>query len=532
MLKVRNIPLQEAGVLNRLLKDYINRKPELRDLYAAYPDLQGFGDWLKTTNYSFIDRGRLGSLLEKQAGTVENSSPQTLANIQMLQAKETYTVTTGHQLCLFTGPLYFIYKIFSAIVLSEKLKAAFPGNNFVPLYWMATEDHDFEEINHFIVGGKKITWQSGQTGAVGHFKTAELKALMPQIRSALGISASSKELITLFERAYLQHDNLALATRYLVNELFGQYGLVTIDGDDAGFKQQFTQEFNSDIFEQKPWDLVKQGSSALTNLDYHVQVNAREINCFYLEPGSRTRIEKNGNDFVLVGTDKRFTEAQLREAIISAPERISPNVVLRPLYQQKILPNIAYVGGPGELAYWLEFRAMFDHYVIPYPVLVPRTSVSLVNHNTAKTIQKLNLPASAIFQPAGDILLQLQKELHGVFALEEEESQLRKLFASILSKTQKIDPTLDGKVNADLQRSLNTLESIAGKTNRAIRRKMEDQQRMIRNMQQELMPGGIPQERVENFSGFYLLWQRELFEVLRQCCDPLSLQLFLVGDTV
>src|SRR5690606_31940934 len=168
----------------------------------------------------------------KQSESVKNTSEFSIKNIELLKSEKTFTVTTGHQLCLFTGPSYFIYKIISTINLAEELKKEFPVYDFVPVYWAASEDHDFEEINHFHLFGKKLEWKSEQSGAVGNFKTKKLETLLPALEEALGKSKNSDYLISLFKNAYLQHQNLADATRFIVNELFGEYGLVTIDGND------------------------------------------------------------------------------------------------------------------------------------------------------------------------------------------------------------------------------------------------------------------------------------------------------------
>lgn len=520
MFKQHNIDFKSSGVLNTLVMEYLSKNPKLRPFYSYSPDKEGFSQLLKTDLYKQLDRKKLSQILQAQHLLVTNGTEASALNIEKLNQAKTLTVTTGHQLCLFTGPLYFIYKIFSTINLAEKLKQEFPDFDFVPVYWMASEDHDFEEVNHFNAVGKTITWKSEQSGAVGDFKTDELQSLLPQIKALLGRSENSDFLITLFENAYLKHKTLSDATRFLVNELFGAYGLVVLDGNDKGFKEQFKEEFKNDLFSHTAFDLVNQSIKELGDNNYHAQVNPRSINCFFIEAGVRTRIEKQGDTFNLVGTKRNFTKAELETIVETSPESISPNVVLRPLYQQKILPNIAYVGGPGELAYWLEFKRMFDSHGILFPILMPRNFVTVIDKATSTKIEKLHLSAEELYSSEQDLIKHIQIKQNAVFDLNVEKEKLSAEYTKLLEKVSSIEKTLSGSVSAELKRSLNGLERITGKTNRAIRRKFETESRQIAEVKQHLFPSQVPQERVDNFSGLYLNFGKHLFDALKDKLDP------------
>ncbi|MBK7818598.1 MAG: bacillithiol biosynthesis BshC [Sphingobacteriaceae bacterium] len=252
------------------------------------------------------------SLLQ-QAQAVTNTSKESLANISQLGNTNCFTVTTGHQLCLFTGPLYFIYKIISTINLSEWLNKNFPDKKFVPVYWMASEDHDFEEVNHAFVYGKKIEWKSDEKGAVGSFKTKSIGSVISELETVLGPGENSEELISLFKNAYLNHDSLDKATRFLVNELFGQYGLVIADGNDKTLKQELKALIKKDIFENIPAKKANETIAYLQTKKYSVQVNPRDINCFYLDEKGRYRIEKTGDSYSLIGANKIFSKSELEK---------------------------------------------------------------------------------------------------------------------------------------------------------------------------------------------------------------------------
>ena len=160
----------------------------------------------------------------------------TTENINSLENEETFTITTGHQLNLFTGPLYFLYKIISTINLTETLTEQFPNQRFVPVFWMATEDHDFEEINYFNFKEEKVTWDRPNGGAVGRFSLEGLQEVHANFSQQLGDTKNAIFLSQLFKKAYVSHSNLADATRYIANELFKSYGLVILDADDQRLK--------------------------------------------------------------------------------------------------------------------------------------------------------------------------------------------------------------------------------------------------------------------------------------------------------
>jgi len=530
MLQVQSTAFKTSGVLNTLLHDYLEREPRLNSFYSHFPDLAGFRALIASQPYQDFNRQRLSDILLAQAQSVKNTSDASLAAIKRLARPGAFTVTTGHQLCLFTGPLYFIYKIFSTINLAEELSKEFPDHDFVPVYWMATEDHDFEEINHFHVGDEKIQWQSGQAGAVGDFSTDGLHTLLPELRKALGQSERSKELLDLFERSYSQHQNLADATRYLVNELFRDEALVIIDGNDAEFKKQFVTELEEDLFQHTAFDLISKTSTQLESAGYHVQVHAREINSFYLEPQSRNRIVEEGANYRILNTDQVFSKEALRHLLQEHPERFSPNVVLRPLYQQKILPNLAYVGGPGELAYWLEFKAFFESQAVQFPILMPRNFATIFSAKADKKIEQLKLDRQDFFSPDTTLLKMLQERIHGHFDVSAEEEQLRHVYAGLLQRAINIDKSLENSIQAELQKHLNRLEAISARVSRAQRRKMEEELSAIQYVRASIYAGTVPRERHDNFASYYLQYGPEFFKTIKTAANPLLLRHLLLFE--
>lgn len=522
MFQTSHISFGTSKALNPLVFDYIQQKEDIKNLSAFFPDKNGFEKAITSILYTDLDREKLISILNSQAKLVTNTSEKTNNNITLLKNKNSFTITTGHQLCLFTGPLYFIHKIFSAINLAEELNKLFPSSTFIPVYWMASEDHDFEEVNHFNVFGKNLKWESTQSGAVGNFKTKELESILSSFKDVIGTNENSNYLINLFGKSYLQHENLADATRFLVNELFGKYGLVVVDGNDTEFKQQCKTLFKKDIFENISVQQVTKTIEHLTNLNYKVQVNPRDINCFYIDSGLRGRIEKNGANYKVNGSNISFTETELEQLIEQTPEKISPNVVLRPVYQQQILPNIAYVGGPGEIAYWLQYKNMFDALNVNFPILVPRSFVTIIDKNTASKISKLGFKGEDIFKEENELINEFQEKNNNVFELEQEQAELIKLYNSIKEKISGVDKTLVNSVSAEEQKTVKSFEALVQKANKALKQRSETEINQVKQVKQKLFPNGIPQERIDNFSTLYANNGPDLFDVLKSAINPLD----------
>lgn len=500
--------LKNTGLFSSLFEDYINQSSQVKPFYNHHINKTDFSAYLDNNKFDYLNRPVLVKALLSQANLVSNTSSTSLGNIQLLENNNTFTITTGHQLCLFTGPLYFIYKIASTINLCQSLKEKFTDKNFVPVYWMASEDHDFEEINHANVFGKKVIWNSTQKGSVGEFSTEGLQEVIAELKTILGDNEKANEILSVFEKAYINHTNLADATRYLVNELFGDYGIIILDGNDSELKQLFKEEFKKDIFENTSYQLVSETITELQK-NYSAQVTPREINIFYKEKGLRERIEKQGERFVVLNTEISFSKEEIEKIIENAPEKLSPNVVLRPLYQQKILPNIAYVGGPGELAYWLEYKTMFEAFNILLPILMPRNFVMLLDKGTQNKLQKLNLTINEAFKDGEELVKQFIKTQHNDINLEEAKKQLAEIYASITETVNIIDKSLVGTTEAEKQKAINGISTIEQKINRALKQKSETDVNQIWSIKEKLFPKNHPQERYDNFSMYYTKYGKE-----------------------
>ena len=516
------ISYQNSGYFTPIMNDYLGQKAELRDLYHRFPTLDNFGKQIKEKeqNFNLEHRKVLVSALKQQYSKVD-ASLLTRQNIDLLGDSKTFTVTTGHQLNLFTGPLYFLYKIISTINLTKELKAKHPENNFVPVYWMATEDHDFEEINYFNFKGKKFRWNRESSGAVGRLSTKGLEDVLEIFKLEAGNGKNAQNLTELFEKTYLESDNLAEATRYLANELFGSYGLVIIDGDAKDLKREFIPLVKKELLHQTSFTKVSETIQNFGN--YTVQVNPREINLFYLDENLRERIIPEDGKYLINNTSLSFTEAEILSELEKNPQKFSPNVIMRPLYQEVILPNLCYIGGGGEIAYWLELKSFFDAAEVTFPILLLRNSALLASEKQAKKADKLNLSWIDLFLKQSALANKKIKELSEFpIDLNSQRKTLEKQFADLYEIAQKTDKSFSGAVKAQETKQLKGLANLEKRLLLAQKRKHSDELARITDLQDALFPFQSLQERQSNFSEFYLEIGDSLIEKLFEKLQPLE----------
>ncbi|MEJ7778469.1 MAG: bacillithiol biosynthesis cysteine-adding enzyme BshC [Daejeonella sp.] len=521
-MKVTYLNYSETNSFSPAIIRYLGSDPALDPFRSFSPDMEGFRKLLHVKkNHS--NRGALTRVLHEQYSQVPEPRSLVLENIDLLNQQSTFTVTTGHQLNIFTGPLYFIFKIVSTINLARELKANFPEKNFVPVYWMATEDHDFAEINHTYIAGKKITWDRNAEGATGRLDTKNIEQALKEYTATLGISEYAEDLKKIIVSAYIGNGNLTAATRELVNSLFGQYGLVILDADHPKLKQEFSAIIRDDIMHQNSCKHVTATNKKLDEMGIETQVNPREINFFYLKDGLRERIVLEGNGYHILNTEIRFTPEELEKEINQYPERFSPNVIMRPLYQEVILPNIAYVGGAAEIIYWLQLKANFDFYGIDFPVLILRNSALFTPDNLESKLSRLNLEFKDLFKGAEEIKKEwVLNHSNHVLNLSNEWKELGDIFEKIKLRTSKIDPTLSASTEAVKARLQKALKSLESKLIKAEKRNFSDAMSQIDSIKTKLFPRGGLQERTENFGLFYVKNGRQFIEALIKNFKPLD----------
>lgn len=505
------LPYRQAGYFTKIVLDYIDQAAAIRPFFTCPPSLQEIQKSINAREDRPAARKILVEELRKQYAPVP-STGKVAHHIESLLSPGTFTITTAHQNNIFTGPLYFIYKILHAIKLAAYLQESLPAYTFVPVFYMGTEDADLAELNHIHLNGEKLAWNTKQTGAVGRMKIdKEITRLITLMEGQLGVYPYGREITDLLKECYTESDTIQAATFRFVNALFGDYGLVVLLADNAALKRQMKDVFADDLLNQAASGIVENTVEKLRQAGYKAQASPREINLFYLEEDVRERIEKISDEHTdgwrVVNSDKRFTKEELLSKLDTHPERFSPNVILRGLYQETILPNIAFIGGGGEIAYWLQLKDLFDHYRVPFPVLVLRNSFMIVESKWRSKISKLGFTTEDFFLPEEELLNRLViKESSNEVKLNGSLPEIEQLYENLKKQAAAIDFTLVQHVNALQLKTVHRLQELEKKMLRAEKRKFTDEQRQIRSVRDHLFPGSGLQERYENISWYYAKW--------------------------
>jgi len=520
------ITWQNTNLLPALVKDYLANNPTIRHLYTHEPRIESIDAAIAARKTYTTDRKMLVEEITAQYSSIV-STDLVKSNIQALGNENTFTVTAAHQPALFLGPLFTLYKIAGTINLCQQLKARHPELNFVPVFWMGSEDHDMEELGNTVVNGTPLAWSVEAKGPVGRLDADLLKAPLEMLNN---ISANTAAL-TMLQDCLALSTTIGGFTQRMLSQLFGDYGLVVVNQDNVSFKHRFSVTMLEDIFEQTA---AKTLLNTIQFLDQHykVQVQPRDINIFYLSPGSRERIyfEEVTQTYRVNKLDKHWTAEALREELMAHPERFSPNVVYRPLLQEMVLPNLAFVGGSGELSYWLEYKDLFAHYRVPMPMLVMRNGAVLLPKSAVQKMDKLKITMQDLFVPLEALITRFVKaNTINDTSLADEQAQIAAIYATLADKAEAIDPTLKNSVGAEQQKVLSSLANLEAKLLKAEKRKQETAVTQVRHLHAVVFPEGVFQERVANFVPYY---SNDFIALLIRTMNPLlqDVKVMVPGD--
>ena len=525
---MEKISLKDSNYFSKLMLNYIDQDENLSELYNLFPIKENYIKQVKTKLENYNNRTILVEQIKQQLSGLDLSKKQQ-KNLKKLSEKNTVTITTGHQLNLFTGPIFFFYKILQVIKACKELNQEQDEINYVPIFWMATEDHDFEEINHFKHGDRNIHWSKKHGGPVGRLSTEGLKDVFESFLLILPNGTKKIQLQELIDQSYLSHDNLTDATRKLVHLLFKDYGLLFVDGDDKELKKLMISTFEKELIQQKSYQHVIPQNAKLEALGYSIQVNPREINLFYMkDDNSRERIvEENGTYFVN-NTSITFTQEEIIADLQQNPDKFSPNVILRPLYQETILPNVAYIGGGGEIAYWLQLKEMFTQFEIDFPLLVLRNSMLIRTEKQYEKQQKLNLTNEDLFSNSLIItkkrVMNLSEIAPKIPALEEE---LKSIFERLENLSGLTDSSFADMIQAQRTKQLKGFERIKKRLIHAEVKQNEDILRRIDELLTDLNQQNGLQERVKNFADFDYINLHYFIDFIADSLQPFEFEFII-----
>jgi bacillithiol biosynthesis cysteine-adding enzyme BshC len=525
------LPYKDTGYFSKLVTDYLAEKDELKPFYIFSPSKEGILQAIQQREQFPVNRQLLTKVLHHQYENLTRHE-KVEHNLALLNKENTYTICTAHQPNLATGYLYFIYKIIHAIKLAEELDKEYPDKNFVPVYYMGSEDNDLDELGTFRYDERKFTWDgAGQGGAVGRMKPKSLGSILDELFRIMGPPGENyDELRNILTKAYLHHDTIAQATQFLVNELFGRFGLIVIDPDDSELKSTFISVMKDDVLHQTAYGIV---SSTVEQLEAHYKSQAypRHINLFYLSDNIRERIEKNGDKWQVLNTGIIWTQKELLDAIEQTPERFSPNVILRGLFQEIILPDVAFIGGGAEVAYWLQLKDVFAHYKVFFPNIQLRQSVLWINKPGAQLREKLGLNIIDIFTKEIE-LIKSYVTRHSIndWHTNKEAEEFEKILSQLKEKAASVDVSLRASAEAALTKMRYQLQVLEKKMFRAEKKKMQGQLSRISRLKNSLFPNNGLQERIENFISYYLQYGPAYFDTLKEATRPFNASFLVIEN--
>jgi bacillithiol biosynthesis cysteine-adding enzyme BshC len=502
------------------IKQCINRPFDLTNFEGQIEEKKGFF----TTEKRHLLANEISKLYTRN--NLFNEKNKQL--IDSLRNSNTFTVTTGHQLSLYAGPLYFIYKILHTIKLSESLNMKYPAYNFVPIYWMASEDHDFEEIKTIQLFNEKYSWNSDQKGAVGSFSLKEFDDFKSSLNERF---SNDSEILQIINENYQEDDDLSSGTFKLVHQLFEKYNLLIIDANNKELKSSFSSIIKKDLTEKFSNKAVEKANQRLDEFELKKQIHSREINLFYIDPSNKRSRIIPYSDFYEID-HKKYTKEELLLLLEKHPERFSPNVVLRPLYQEYILPNLAYIGGAGEISYWLQLKNVFEEVNVPYPIIQVRNSIQIIEKSVLKKMEKLQLSTNDIFKSTATLkkeyLLTNSGEDLNFDDLDEMANQLTKNLEDAITK---VDGGLKGYAISEVTRFNKQLQGVKQKLIRQKKKLEEDSMQQIENIHDRLFPEGNLQERKLNVLQFFVKHGKEKFmDEVYQAIDPEENRLILLKE--
>ncbi len=520
-MKVFQIDYNRLGNWSHTDLAYLQHDPNLAPFYDYEPRLENFSRVIASRKTFPIDRPLLLAALKRQYKAIDHVLP---VSDEVILDEQTFTVTTAHQPVLFTGPLYHLYKIASTINLARQLKAQYPEQHFIPVFVLGAEDHDWEETNHYYLFGKRYQWERSASGSAGRLNLSGLDALIGEVQEILKNTPFGNEIYVILHNAFQQATTYAQFHQGLLISLFQEHGLVVFNMDDVELKRSFIPFLEKELIDQFSFRYVPETQAKLEKAGFKPQAYCRPINLFYMDDGIRERLDPTGDGGVIrVDSKISYTKEEILVELHAHPERFSPNVVIRPLFQEFILPNLAFVGGGGELAYWLERKSQFEAAGRHYPILVRRNSLLLIDESTSAQIEKAGLTWEDLLDDYDAIVKSfLLRQSGSNLDFEEEKKLIHDAYTTLAAKAQRIDPTLAIAILAEESKQSKSFEQLASRLLRAEKQNQETNLNRIKKVKEKLFPEGGLQERHDNMLSFYAIYGKDLLETLIRVCDPLQ----------
>ena len=524
---------------HNLFLDYLYEFENVQEYYKHdFRNKEGYLALFKSISESRKDKQLyLSSIIKSQYSSLQNVSGKTLKNIESIDDETTITIVTGQQLGILGGPLYTFYKILTAIRLANQFKELYNDFKFVPVFWLEADDHDFNEVrsinlfdieNQIInIGYKEEISDDDAKQSIGHINFDEsLNEFFNKFETGLKDSDFKNELVVKIKECYQVGRSFKQCFKELIFWLFDEYGLVILDPQDPQIKSLLKPIFKKEVndFALHTQKLI-QVSAKLEEV-YHAQVKVKPVNLFYHTDDGRYSVEPVEEIFKLRRKRKQFTKDEILTEIENSPQRFSPNVLLRPICQDYLLPTGFYIAGPSEIAYFAQVTPLYDFYDIVTPIVYPRSSATLLEKNVGAALEKYELTMNDVFLGLDELKEKVIAELSENNidnAFETASNEIDLTFDKLKENLFAIDKTLVDASARYRERVLSSINELKSKASKAQETKHETTIRQLTRISNLLYPLGNLQEREINFTYFYNKYGKDF---IRKIYDDISVNEF------
>lgn len=519
-METTKLHFNDTNLLRPLMHDYINQNEATKTLYQFAPEFDAIEKAIDVRKKFHPNRKVLVESLQRQYQESGISDKTVDVNIQKLAKANCYSITTGHQLNLFGSTQYFIYKIVEVIKYTQQLKQKYHDYDFVPMFWLASGDHDFEEISFAKIDGEKYEWNSNETGPVGRFNPKAVLNVIEKLNDFWATEpVTGTYLKDLFTEAYSK-PTLSQATRFWTHELFKKYGLVIIDGDDKNLKRLFSNTIRKELFEETTHQEVEKTNAYLNEHKYHIQVHARPINLFIITEHGRERIVKLKDRFATIESEKSFSFEEMQGLVENRPEVFSPNALMRPMYQETILPNLSYVGGAGEIAYWLQIKSAFEAHGLFYPQVILRNSGIWLSRRLGKKLEKMGLKYQDLFTRKEDLIAEYAENHRSGKRFFQLSETIELLWEEFQQESETAFQDLKIKTGHTAAEKIKELKKLRHDLRKIVKSKNDADIITLHQVFDTIFPNGGFQERVDTFLPSYMQLGKGYFDALFEHIEP------------
>jgi len=534
-VKSQCLPFAKIPHTTRLFTDFLSYSSAVRSFYPRSPY---FGEWLKAEssalNYDPACRERVGAILERQNKSWD-ASPETLSNLHRFRDGAA-AIVTGQQVGLFGGPMFAFYKALSAVKLAEEARAS--GVDAVPIFWLATYDHDLAEVNHVSLPGPDgllrslaISSHSIPGAPVSEVRLGE--EILPVVEEAAGLLGDS-DISQLLRASYRPGETLGTAFARCYARLFAAWGVIVLDASDPELHRIAAPVYQAAVEQAAEIeDALLARGQALEAAGYHqqVKVTASSVLLFTLQNGARTPIQRRANgdtvEFMITGetATEKLSSAELIDRITTAPENFSPNVLLRPVVQDYLLPTLAYAGGAAEAAYFAQAGVVYEKILRRITPIIPRFSATLVEPKVQHGLEKYGITVLDTFHGAESLRRRLAAnslpaDLQAAF--ERANKSIDESFSTLHESLAKLDPTLVEASQTAVSKAHYQLDRLRERAMAAELRRSEVVGRKAELLSNALYPEGALQER--GIAGVYYLARhgtellKNIYDLMRSDC--------------